>query len=90
MSYECEITIGPGTFSRRYLANLGSVNEWDTSFDPGDPVSGDGKWFRYSQQRADYDSLYDDMLNMVIRLRKLGIVVVREKIDKTVHDVQYD
>jgi hypothetical protein len=88
--YECHITAALGSFLIEELEIYGEESDWKTSYIMGDPLFGESKdYFYFTDHDEDYGVIYDRMLNMSIKLEKLGVTVARMKIEKIVYDTKW-
>jgi hypothetical protein len=85
--YECHITTT--TEHVEVATRIAQANGWKTSQIERDPILGDETFFYLTKYHIDFLAIGEEMMIMVNTLHIAGVKVLREKIEKIVHDRRY-
>lgn len=86
MIFECHITVS--TAHAKQAEAVAESNHWKTSEIARDPVLGKDTFFYLTKHADEYQNLYGHMKMTVGDLQRIGIPILREKIELIMHDTK--
>lgn len=87
--YECHVTLPEmNVHGKAFCNGLAQELGWKTSFIIGDPLLGVNGFFYLTAHNRDSHRLYGKMKELLGRLEREGLEVLREKIEHIVHDTK--